>query len=364
MLELGVPPGIVAAEAVITLDGEAQPQLTSALLSLTVTETIEGMYRCEARFGNWGDQGNGPDFLYFDRDLLDFGKEITVSLGAGEETAAVFKGRISALEGQFLAGEPPQIVVLAEDAAQALRQTRRTRTFTEMSDGEVFEQIANDYGLQADIDLEAPPCPVIAQLNQSDLAFVRERARRLAAEVWIEGNTLHVQGRQNRQQGDEQLTLAFNRGLLEFSVVADTANQYTQVVVSGWDVQAKERLEYAASDSVLGSEVGNDTSAASVVSQAFGDRYDRIAQQMPLTSAETQAIAEASFRAQARRFVVGTGMARGDARIRVGRAIDLQGLGPLFSGTYYVSEVQHSFSRRPGGGYTTELVVERPGIGS
>ena len=365
MIELGVSPGIVAAEAAIAIDGEVQPRLTPALVSLTVAETVEGLYRCEARLTNWGDRGSGPDYLYFDRDLLDFGKEISVSLGAGNGELEAFKGRITALEGQFLAGEPPQIVVLAEDAAQSLRQTRRTRTFEDMTDGEVFEQIANDHGLQPEIELgDAPQLAVIAQLNQSDLAFLRSRARRLAAEIWIEDNTLHVKGRQARQASDEQLTLALNRGLLEFSVIADTAEQYTQVVVSGWDVQAKERLEHAADDSLLGSELGTATSAASIVSAAFGDRPDRIAQQMPLTSSETEVIAEASFRAQARRFVVGTGKARGDARIRVGRTIEMQGLGPLFSGLYTVTEAHHSFSRQPGGGYLTELVVERPGIGS
>ena len=364
MLELGVPPGIVAAEAALTVEGEAQPRLSAALLALTVTETTEGLYRCEARFGNWGDRGQGPDYLYFDRTLLDFGKTLTVSLGAGLEDATVFTGRISALEGQYPAGEPPQIVVLLEDAAQGLRQTRRTRTFEHLSDRAVFEKIAQDHGLRADIDLEAPTCPVIAQLNQSDLAFLRDRARRLGAEIWVDGTTLHVQGRRQRQQRNDQLTLVFNRGLLEFSVIADTANQATQVVVSGWDVQAKRRLEHTATDRTLGSELGQDTSAAGIVRQAFGERIDRMVQHMPLTSAETQAIAEASFRAQARRFVVGTGKARGDARLRVGRAIALMGLGPLFSGTYYLSEVHHCFSRRPGGGYTTDFVVERPGLGS
>jgi uncharacterized protein len=186
----------------------------------------------------------------------------------------------------------------------------------------------------------------------------------LAAELWIEGNTLHVQGRSNRQQTGEPLSMRLKEGLLEFSVIADTANQYTKVLVSGWDVQNKERIDYEATDSVLSQELAGDSSAASIVRTAFGDRTDRIAQQMPLTSEETQAIAEASFRAQARRFVVGTGRARGDARIRVGRAISLQGLGPLFTGSYYVCEVQHHFSRRPGGGYSTEFVAERPGIGS
>lgn len=369
MIELGAPPGIVAAEVALSIDNEAQPLLAGALQSLTVMETTEGLYRCEARFANWGDRGNGPDYVYFDRDLLDFGKTIAVTLRAGDGQAGVFTGKISAIEGQFMQQEPPQIVILAEDAAQRLRQTRRTRTFEEVSDQDVFERIAQEHCLQAEIDLNSPTYPVIAQLNQSDLAFLRERARRLAAEIWIEGNTLRVQGRSNRQQNSDSdpLKLVFKGGrggLMEFSVIADTANQYTKVLGSGWDVQAKERLDYEATDSVLGSELAGATSAASIVSQAFGDRTDRIAQQMPLTSEEMQAIAEASFRAQARRFVVGTGKAQGDARIRVGRAISLEGLGPLFTGTYYVTEVQHCFKSGLGGGYTTEFVVERPGIGS
>lgn len=346
----------------MSIDGESQSSLSSALLSLTVTENIEGLYRCEARFSNWGDRGNGPDYLYFDRELLDFGRELSVSLGAGNGDGVVFTGSISAIEGQFLPGEPPQIVILAEDAAQSLRQTRRTRIFEEMSDAEVFKQIAGDHGLEPRIGLDSPKLPVIAQLNQSDLAFMRERARRLAAEIWIEGGALYVQRRSQRSDQDS-LSLEFNQGLLEFSVIADTANQYTQVAVSGWDVQTKKRLEHNAEAAVLGQELDGSIGAATIVRDTFGERCDRIAQQVPLNSLEAQAIAEASFRAQARRFVVGQGLARGDARIRVGRQLTLEGLGRLFSGLYYVCEVRHCFSRGSNGGYTTELVVERPGIG-
>lgn len=359
MAELGVPSGIVTAEAALKIEGEAQPRLNAGLLSLVVEETTEGLYRCEARFGNWG----SGDYLYFDRRLLDFGKELTVTLGTDEAEAQIFQGVISALEGQFLPGEPPQLVVLAEDAAHELRLTRRSRTFEALSDAGVFEQIANDHGLQAEIDLPGPTHRVIAQLNQSDLAFMRERAQRLAAEIWVEGNTLHAQSRPNRQQGGDELSLQFNRGLLEFSVTADTANQYTKVIASGWDVQAKEALAHEATDSVLGRELNGDQSGASIVSAAFGERTERLARRVPLTPDEVQALAEAAFLAQARRFVVGTGLARGDGRLRVGRLVQMQGLGPLFSGAYHLTEVRHIFGRGPAGGYTTEFVAERPGLG-
>ena len=365
MVELSVPAGIVSAEAAFEIDAQTQPQLNAGLLSLMVEESTEGLYRCEARFGNWGGVGSTVDYLYFDRALLDFGKEVTVTMGSDDAAGEVFRGKISALEGQFLQGEPPQIVLLAEDAAQDLRLTRRTRTFGNgnITDASVFEQIANEHGLQPRVSIQGPTHNVIAQLNQSDLAFLRERARRLGAELWIQGEELHLQDRLNRQQGGEKLNLQFKRGLLEFNVIADTANQYTQIVVSGWDVQGKDTINYEATDSILGNELNGDESGASVVSAKFKERVDRITKPIPLMSTEAQTLAEAIFRGQARRFVMGRGLARGDTRIRVGRAIDLEGLGSLFSGTYYITEARHLFRRGAKGGYTTEFVVERAGIG-
>ena len=63
--------------------------------------------------------------------------------------------------------------------------TRRTRAFADVSDADVASQIAGDHGLQRDVGVGGPTHRVLAQLNQSDLAFLRERARALDAELWI-----------------------------------------------------------------------------------------------------------------------------------------------------------------------------------
>jgi phage protein D len=361
--------GIISASPGFEINGNEQPQLNDSLLTLMVEETTEGLSRCEACFGNWGTVNDAVNYLYFDRTHLDFGKEITVTMNSVNGTEKVFKGKISALEGQFPQMESPQLVVLAEDAAQSLRVTRRSRTFENVSDVEVFEQIATEHGLQSEVNISGPNHTIMAQLNQSDLAFLRERAQQIGVELWIQDEKLHVQNRLNRQQqgGDstaEYLEYEYNRPdspknqLLEFSVIADTANQYTQVMVSGWDIQAKDTISYKATDEVLGTELNGDESGARIVKTT---RVDRITCPHPLTSMEAQTLAEAAFRAQARRFVVGTGKVAGDPHIRVGRIIDLQNLGSLFSGTYYITEARHLFSREEG--YTTEFVVERVGIG-
>jgi uncharacterized protein len=54
-------------------------------------------------------------------------------------------------------------------------------------------------------------------------------------------------------------------------------------------------------------------------------------------------------------------VAETDPRLRVGGQLDLKGLGALFSGKYYVSQVRHVFDGR--NGIRTEFTGERPGIG-
>ena len=367
MPELSVPSGIVSADPRIEVDGQEEDFLSLGALSILVEEDTAGLYRCEARFGDWGARtggGNGTGHLYLDRELLDFGKTFAVTMGSGEGQGRVFQGRISALEAQFGGDTPPSLVVLAEDRAQDLRMVRRTRVFETLTDAEVFEQIAREHGLQPEIDVDGPTHTVLAQVNQSDLAFIRERARWLDAEVWLDDRTLHVQSRSRRSANSDELTLHLGRGLLEFSAMADLARQHTSVVVSGWDVAGKARISHEADDAALGSELNGDQSGASILRDALGERVERIVHEAPGTSAEVQAMAEAAFRAQARLFVTGTGVARGDARLRVGAKVQLTGSGDMFDGVYYVSEVRHVYRRRPGGGYTTQFSVEKPGLGS
>jgi len=347
--------GVQTARPVINVSGQDHGGLSGGLLTMLIAENTNGLYRCEALFGNWGATNNAVDFLYFDRAVLDFGKAFGIKFGS--ET--VFDGRITGLEAHFPETSPPQVNVLAEDRFQDLRMTRRTRSFLDMSDADVITQIASDHGLSPNINITGPSYKVLAQVNQSDLAFLRERARNSDAEVWMEGSTLHAESRSNRDHGTLRMT--HGTELREFAVIADLAGQRTSLNVSGWDVASKSPLTYEASDSVISSELNGDVSGASILSDVFGTRKESLVHTMPISSQDVQKEAEAYFRMSARRFVVGRAVAQADSRLRVGGYVDLQGLGPLFSGKYYLSEVRHLFDGVKG--IRTEFTAERPGLG-
>jgi phage protein D len=346
---------LVPALPTVSVGGQDRAELSSQLLDLTVREDTLGLYRCEAEFGNWGAVSGRIGFRYFDRALLDFGKSFRIKL----DTTVLFDGRIMGLQATFPEGAPPRMLVLADDRLQDLRMTRRTRSFADMSDSAVMQAIASDHSLTPSIDVSGPDHKVLAQVNQSDLAFLRERAHANDAEVWVEGSTLYVKKRGARTAGTVVLT--WQRQLREFAVTADLAGQRTAVAVSGWDVAGKTAIKSEATSGAIASELGSDTSGVSILA-GIAARKENLAHPVPVTVNEGQAAAEAFFRMSARRFVTGRGVADASSGLRVGHQVDLKELGPMFSGKYTVTAVRHRFDGERG--IRTEFDVERPGIGS
>lgn len=354
-----VDPLIYQARPRFFIDGEEQLGLSDGLFSMQVGEDCEGMASCEATFANWGVSGQGLGFLYFDRELLDFGRQLVIEAGAGTGTGRIFDGRITALEGRFLRDRPHEILILAEDRLQELRMTRRTRTFEDVRDTDIFSQIANEHGLQSEVDVNGSNHRIVAQVNQSDLAFMRERARDVDAELWVANGSLHVVARSRRNTGEAILT--FGGGLLECSITADLTGQMSGFAVSGWDIATKGAIQHRADAQALAGELGVMEGGSQILERAIGARDEQVVHLAPTTSVEARTLAEAHYRRAARRFVAGNCLAEGDARLRVGTKVELRSLGRMFDGEYYVSRTCHLFDAERG--FQTQFAVERPGIG-
>jgi len=352
-------PVYYASHPTISIDGEVKDGLGDILLiTLLVEETRTGLYRCEARFTNWTPMEENP-FPFFDRELVDFGKTFAVEMGPPDGSRQIFNGRVMALEAQYPQQQPPEITILAEDRLQDLRLERRTRTFEDVSDEDVVNQIASQHGLTAEIDVDGPTYRVLTQLNQSDLAFLRERAVAIDAEVWVEDSTLYFHAHNGRSAGEVQLNYGGN--LLQFSVLADLAHQRSSVKVSGWNVGDKAAIDVSAGESVVSGELNGHRGGSAILAEALAERHERIVTGVPLSNDEAQAMADARYQERARRFLAGSGIADGTPAMRVGTVVELSEVGELFNGRYIVTAVRHTFDRI--NGYRTTFEVERPGIG-
>lgn len=347
---------IVSARPAIEVDGQARPRLDAGLLRLAVRDGVDGLATCEAEFGNWGiGEQDQLGYLWFQRDVIEFGKTLCIKLG----DQVLFDGRISAIEATFPPASAPTLVVRADDRLQDLRMTRRTRAFEGLSDADIVRQVANDHGLQTDVNLDGPTWPLLVQANESDLAFLRRRMGVADADLSVRDGKIRVRSR--AQRSDPDLTLTRGNQLRDIRLTADLAHQRTGLTCGGWDVAGKQAVSERAEAACLGNEARDGDSGPQVLQQALGARLDTIVHRLPDDSASARSEAEAHMRLISRRFVRGTGEADANPRLCPGARVDLQGLGPLFNGAYGVNDVIHRFDLQRG--LRTEFTVERAWIG-
>jgi phage protein D len=346
----------------VKVGGQANPGLARDLARLEVEEDLYGMKRLALTLLGTGPRDGARDepLNWMDGKVLDFGKEIAVSMGPTTEREQVFIGKLSALELSVEQGRTHEVDCLAEDALMDLRMTRRFRTYEHATESDLLQQIAAKHGLSARCEVEGPTWALVQQWNQSDLAFLRERARRLAAEVWVEGGKLHMATRDKR--AGPSLTLIQGSSLLQARLRADLAHQRTKLAVGGFDDNADARIDESADAAAIDAEAQGHRHGAAVLQRAAGARASYHVRSVPLKDDEAKALAKAALLARARRFVTVSGVALGSTRIRVGAQLRLERVSPVFEGDgYYVTRVRHQFDLADG--YRTHFDAEREWIG-
>jgi len=352
---------------VLRVDGERMPALARDLLRLEVREDTQGLKRLAARFTAWGlvPGGDNEGLLHLDGRELDFGRRIEVSLGPAASAQTVFSGAISAIETEWREGAEPQLLVFAEDALMRLRLTHRCKTYEASSDADIVRFIAAEHGLDAVVEAEGPTHAVVQQWNQSDLAFLRERARLLQAEIWLAEQTLHFATRDRR--GGATITLV-NGGmvggdaggkLLRLNARADLAHQRSEIHVAGYDLAARESIDEQAGPEAVQAEAGGARMGAQLLGQALGEFKSHRLREVPLSGAAAQAWARAEMLRRARGFVQVSGLTNGTPEMVVGSTLELVGVGPLFGGDgYRVTSLTHSYDLADG--HRTAFTAERP----
>jgi phage protein D len=343
---------------VFTVDGQLRGELARDVSALEIEEATDGLKTMVLRLTAVGQKDNAPEEqpLYLDGDIVDFGRTMEVSIGASEEARLVFKGSISAIEADFSEGAEPQVSVYAEDALMTLRMTRRMKTWENTTDADIARQIASANGLGADTAAPGPTYKVVQQWNQSDLAFLRERARLIQADVWFEDNTLCFKTRGNRSASS--MTLVQGRDLIDVQIRADLAHQRTAVKTSGYDAAARAEISEEAGADTIQAEISGGRTGPAVLQQAFGPRVSYRVRENPIVAGEATAWAKAEMLRRCRGFVTAVGTTDGTPDMTVGSTLTLDRVGAPFNGNgYHVVRLSHTYDLT--NGFRTHFEAQR-----
>ncbi|SEP63990.1 Phage late control gene D protein (GPD) [Solimonas aquatica] len=345
--------------------GREHEELARDAQSLEIEEDGCGLKRLRLSLGAIGPQRGVPDetLLYLDGRILDYGTEIQVSMGPHAQSRTVFKGRLSSLALSATQGSVPEVRICAEDALMDFRMTRRFKTYENLRDAEIAEQLASEHGLRAAADAEGPTHALVQQWNQTDLAFLRERAQRIGAQLWIDDGTLHFSSRTQRAASAPRLTLVQGNELLALEISADLAHQRSSVHASGYDEIAKAQIDESAQASDIAGEAAGHRHGIEVLERAFGTRDSYRVNDVPFAGEQAQSWARAALQARARSFVQVRGITTGSPTMTVGATLELQRVGALFEGgDYIVTQLRHQYDTSSG--FRTQFCAERCYLGN
>src|SRR5262249_48075595 len=242
-----------------------------------------------------------------DASLFDPGSVVEIQMGYVEALETVMVGEITGLELSFPERARALLTVRGQDRLHRFRRGRRTRSYLQVKDSGVAEQLAGDLGLGHDVEDSREVHPYLLQLNQTDIDFLLTRARAIGYELLVDDRTLHFRKRKNDR--GKTVTLTFSHGLLTFYAYLSTADQVSEVTVRGWDPKARQALVGRARPAdVTGKMQGSEVGPAAA-QRLFGTRVRTIVDQPVTTQNEADLLARGVLNEMALGYIVGEGTA-------------------------------------------------------
>ncbi|MFK0238348.1 phage baseplate assembly protein V [Streptomyces vinaceus] len=324
---------------------------------------------------------------------LHIGARVEVYGGeASSATAArLVSGEVTSIEA-ICERMSIRTVVRGYDRAHRLQRTRRTRTFINMKDTDVARQIALEARLEiGQLDESRTTHAHLSQMAQSDWDFLQSRARDIGFEAGVSEGRFYFRKASSAGSGSGLLgglprntgrtaELRFGANLLSFNPRITSANLAPAVEVRSWNPEsgsvtvghAAARSGTARLDEDPASVTAPYFPGGALASEALArvpvggrapepDRRAHVVVNRPAGSgagatAAADEMADGLAENISSAFAEAIGIVQGDPAVRAGQGVEVDGVPPMFAGTWLVTSARHVFCEDEGG-YLTHFCV-------
>jgi len=325
---------------------QAADDLMAAIIEVTVEDSLHLPDMFILRIQD-------DELRWVDAQTFAIGHEVEIEMGEGNRLRKVFNGEVTAIELEPTSQGTFTLQVRGYDRSHRLHRGRQSRSFVQMTDSDIVKKIAQELGLQPQVQATRQVYDYVLQDNQTNWEFLHARAQRIGYELRVEDRKLYFQPPQD--SGTPVATLEWGSTLLDFHAQMSTARQVDEVIVRGWDPKAKQALIGRATRGAGAPRIGESQTGSQMAQEAFGQAKVVTVDRPVVTQAEADALAQALCDELACDFVQAEGMTNGLPALRAGKTVELKNLGQRLSGTYYVTATTHTVSNTQG--YRTRFTV-------
>lgn len=345
-----------AAKLKVEIDGQPlAPDLDSALVSAFVdnSSSLPDMFQLTIR-----DQHR----TLLERTHARIGSAVKLKILSASESSGdlLIAGEITALEAEF---DPDGMMTILRgyDHSHRLFRGRVTEAYTNVTYSDVATRVAQRAGLTiGTID----SCPTVhrrvSQANINDWQFLKGLANEIGYDVGCFDGKFDFRKPTGSREGpsagtltsEEPMQLTLGTTLLRFRSIVSAAEQVRQVQVRGWDVATKQALIGVAPARTKSATVGVEPTALATMFNS----PDYVGVGRPYgTQAEVDTAATALAEQIAGAFAEFEGVARGNTKLRAGKAVSLGLVKAPFDGKYTLTSTRHSYDSSHG--YTVWFTV-------
>lgn len=328
---------------------KARPEITKDMLDCTVENSIHLPDVCTFRLYD-------TKFQWLDATEFKEGTEVEIKAGSEEDTtpATLFHGEITALEMDMAALGTPTVLVRCYDRSHRLHRGRYSRTFVNVTDSDIVQQVGSEMGFTVTSDPTSIVHDWVMQDNESNWEFLNDRAARNGHRLYVKGlKELCFKG-VDAAPGDT-VTLTWGDNLRSFRPRVNTHSQVDQVVVRGWDHKTKQAL-VGTSDTGHGlPATGQSETGAARATSAFGAAKMMVTDRPVFTQSEADTLAKSIYDDMSGEYLEAEGMCYGTPTLVPGKTVTLANISTRFNGTYFVTSTTHIYSAKEG--YTTLFAI-------
>jgi phage protein D/phage baseplate assembly protein gpV len=301
--------------------------------------------------GSFGFVVRNPDNMLLDSALFDLGKTVEIHLGYGNDLQPAFLGEITSIEPSFPQDGPPVVHVAGYDKSYKMRRAQPEPTeYKFMNDSIIAARIAVENGLIPIVD---PTPGLIEKITQveSDMAFLKARARRYFFDVYVEWDRLHFQFPRPQTAA---YVLEWGHNLSSFSPRISSAGLAGLQIIRGYNQELAQTIfgiALAADLNLANLEERLGSSAIDLLTSLARRGIRKNTVENPL---DAIVLAKSLLQDILEGMYEGTGTCVGIPDLRAGSFVAIQGVGKRFSGTYRVRKVTHTIDDS---GFRTEFEI-------
>jgi uncharacterized protein involved in type VI secretion and phage assembly len=327
----------------VEIDGRPITQIESqALGEVHVRQRLSSPAQCELVFFDPPERFDGAS-------TMTPGASLRVVVSDQE----LFSGQVTAVEFVYGPEAGRELRVRAYDPLHRLRKRQPVRAHVRFTLASLAREIVADVGLRVETVAvaDSPVWGRAIQHRQSDLELLVEIAERCGLYFDARGSSLHIFSMEGVGQ---PVPLALGDSLFEARIEINGNSASRTVSAKGWDPWHAETRSGQARRARSGRDV-----RAEVAPNRMGGSGERILTDVTAQDdRQADAFAQAELDLCAAREVTLWGVAEGDARLRPGAPVNVQGVAAPFAGQYVLTSVNHTIASRRG--FISEISTAPP----